>query len=79
MNYHIAAVITAFLIAGLVSVLVSIITANRIRDEDLIAARKITQKREQQVKEEKYRKIFFRTLIPIIREMKFFLTRRQEM
>lgn len=60
MNYHIAAVITAFLIAGLVSVLVSIITANRIRDEDLIAARKITQKREQQVKEEKYRKIFFR-------------------
>lgn len=60
MNYHIAAVMTAVLIAGLVSVLVRLTTANRIRDEDLIAAKKITQKRKQQIKEEKYRKILFR-------------------
>lgn len=57
---HIIITILSLGIAALVAILLMLLTKNRIRDEDLLEAKKILQKREQEAKEERYKKLFFK-------------------
>lgn len=57
---HIITTILSLVIAVLGAVLLMLQAKNKIKDEDLLKAKKILQKREQELKEERYKKLFFK-------------------
>ncbi len=57
---HIITTILSLVIAVLGVVLLMLQAKNKIKDEDLLKAKKILQKREQELKEERYKKLFFK-------------------
>lgn len=57
---HTIITILSLMIAILGAALLMLLTKNKIKDEDLLEAKKILQKREQEAKEERYKKLFFK-------------------
>ena len=57
---HTVTTILSLIIAVLGAALFLFLTKNKIKDEDLLEAKKILQKREQEEKEERYKKLFFK-------------------
>ncbi len=57
---HMIVTMLSLMIAILGAVLIILLTKNKIKDEDLLEAKKILQKREQEEKEERYKKLFFK-------------------
>lgn len=57
---HTITTILSLIIAVLGAALFIFLTKNKIKDEDLLKAKKILQKREQEEKEERYKKLFFK-------------------
>ena len=57
---HTIVIILSLVIALLAALLFVFLSKNKIKDEDLLEAKKILQKREQEAKEERYKKLFFK-------------------